>query len=81
MSSFTCAADGGDALLACGLAGALLMLVADFILYLPSDRSDNSADVYFRTVDPAGTELRNSPMAAVSAARLRLGGALGPIAS
>ncbi len=63
-----------------GFAGALLMLVADLVLYYP-EATRASADVYFARIDPAGTELHASPMASVSEGRLRLGAALGPVAA
>ena len=63
-----------------GFAGALLMLIADLILYLP-ELTRSSADTYFTKIDPAGTSLHASPMAAISERRLQLGAALGPVAA
>ena len=61
-----------------GIAGALLLLVADYVLYMPSNSADNSSDFYFRRIDPScGTRgLGDSSMAAISANRLLVGGML-----
>lgn len=64
-----------------GCCGALLMFVADLILYLPAETTLQSAECYFDKIDPNGANLAMSPMAQISDARLALGGVLGPIAA
>ncbi len=56
-----------------GCAGALLMFVADLLLYLPSDQRLRTARVYFSAVDPNGSKLLQSPMADIPEERIMLG--------
>jgi hypothetical protein len=64
-----------------GCCGCLLMFVGDLVLYLPADPASRTAHVYFRTIDPNGVNLKESPMQDISDQRLMLGGVLGPVAA
>lgn len=64
-----------------GACGALLMFVADLVLYLPNDRSQWSTAVYFARIDPGGGQLLHSPMSELGEQRMMTGGVLGPVAA
>ena len=59
-----------------GVAGAILMFVADLVLYYSKVPSE-----YFASIDPNGERLAESPMADIPPERMMLGGVLGPIAA
>ena len=79
--------------LACSLGalGAVLMFVADLVLYYPTTtpprddkarlRHDRSAASYFSTIDPGGSQLHVSSMRCMGRRRVMLGGALGPVSA
>ena len=59
------------------MCGALLLLVADYILYLPSRYDENASQFYFQRIDPsAGEGLKESSMSKIGEGRLLLGGLL-----
>lgn len=64
-----------------GCSGALLMFIADLVLYYPSRREHRTARSYFELIDAAGPRLAESSMQDISDARLMLGGVLGPLAA
>jgi hypothetical protein len=64
-----------------GVAGAILMFVADLVLYYSKVPSERTARVYFASIDPNGDRLAESPMADIPPERMMLGGVLGPIAA
>ena len=59
-----------------GVAGAILMFVADLVLYYSKVPSERTARVYFASIDPNGERLAESPMADIAPERLMLGGGL-----
>ena len=63
------------------VAGAILMFVADLVLYYSKVPSERTAAVYFASIDPNGERLAESPMADIAPERLMLGGVLGPVAA
>ena len=69
------------ALGAAGCAGALLMFIADLVLYWPARPEHRSAASYFRCIDPGGDHLHDSSMRDIPEARVMLGGVLGPVAA
>lgn len=68
-------------LLACGALGALLMFIADLVLYYPSRKSERTAKSYFDKIDPGGNALNQSTMQSIPTRRVMCGGALGPVSS
>lgn len=65
-----------------GALGALIMFVADLILYFPvTNPQHRSAASYFSTIDPGGARLAHSSMQHVSLSRVMCGGALGPVSA
>ena len=66
-----------------GMAGALVMLFADMVLYYPGRAEQRTATAYFACIDGAApaTGLAESSMREISHGRLMLGGALGPLAA
>jgi hypothetical protein len=68
-------------MLPAGAAGAIMLFIADLILYYPSKRKDRSAQSYFERIDPGGTNMAGSSMQGISISRVMFGGVLGPVAS
>jgi len=69
---------------ACGALGAIIMFVADLVLYFPTKNNaqvHRTAASYFATVDPYGDNLANSSMQYISTSRVMFGGALGPVSA
>jgi hypothetical protein len=66
---------------AAGCCGALLMFLADLLLYFPASASHRTATHYFNCIDPKGNALHASSMAKIGDIRLMLAGALGPVAA
>jgi len=69
-------------LLAVGALGAILLFIADIILYYPSSNpQDRTAKSYFDKIDPGGSHLAESSMKDISRERVMLGGVLGPVSA
>jgi hypothetical protein len=68
-------------LLATGALGALILFVADLVLYYPSRPEHRSAKSYFGKIDPGGNNLAESSMQEISSRRVMLGGVMGPVAA
>lgn len=68
-------------LLVVGALGAILLFVADLILYYPSNSQDRTAQSYFDKIDPGGDQLAESTMKDISHGRVMLGGVLGPVSA
>jgi len=68
-------------MLGIGVLGALIMFVADLVLYFPTAIQDRSAESYFTKVDPGGSNLSNSTMSRISHQRVMCGGAMGPVSA
>ena len=73
-------------MLAAGAVGAIIMFIADLILYYPTNQEEveedhRSARSYFDKIDPGGTNLSESTMRNISIRRVMFGGALGPVAA
>ena len=64
-----------------GVFGALLMFVADLVLYLPIDCRLWSTSIYFARIDPGGDALLASPMGVLGEERVMIGGVMGPAAA
>ena len=73
-----------------GALGAIIMFVADLILYYPTATSrvstnntikHRTAKSYFSCIDPSGNQLAQSSMQFVSLSRAMLGGVLGPVSA
>ncbi|CAJ1961849.1 unnamed protein product [Cylindrotheca closterium] len=68
-------------LLVVGALGAILLFVADLILYYPFNPQDRTAKSYFDKIDPGGSFLADSSMKMISRERVMLGGVLGPVSA
>jgi hypothetical protein len=68
-------------LLATGALGALVLFVADLVLYYPSKPEHRSAKSYFDKIDPGGNRFAESSMQEISRQRAMLGGVMGPAAA
>ena len=70
----------------CGAIGALIMFIADLILYYPTSndiyaQKHRTAASYFTTIDPGGDNLADSSMKHIGIKRVMCGGALGPVSA
>eukprot|EP00933_Yihiella_yeosuensis_P048161 TRINITY_DN44200_c0_g1_i1.p1 TRINITY_DN44200_c0_g1~~TRINITY_DN44200_c0_g1_i1.p1 ORF type:complete len:262 (-),score=41.80 TRINITY_DN44200_c0_g1_i1:61-816(-) len=73
----------GGLMLGVGASGAMLMFIADLVLYYPSRPEHRTAISYFTRIDP-GAEIEGlceSTMQGISNQRLMIGGVLGPVAA